>query len=125
MTGGFFYVLLQAGWSPGADVDERQLAAHALPRGDDDDLRRDHRLPGRHRVCRAHRHTPRCGPSASSRNRLLLWGIAFELAFAAAVIYVPALQGIFGTESLGADELLLARLVPAARVGLGRAAPLG
>lgn len=30
-------------------------------------------------------------------NRLLLWGIAFEVAFAAAVITIPALQHIFGT----------------------------
>ena len=35
-------------------------------------------------------------------NRLLLWGIAFELAFAAVVIYVPPLQAIFGTDDLGA-----------------------
>jgi magnesium-transporting ATPase (P-type) len=30
-------------------------------------------------------------------NRLLLWGIAFELAFAAAVVTVPVLQDVFGT----------------------------
>ncbi len=30
-------------------------------------------------------------------NRFLLWGIAFEVAFAAALIYVPALHGLFGT----------------------------
>lgn len=28
-------------------------------------------------------------------NRLLLWGIAFEIAFAAALIYVPGLDGVF------------------------------
>jgi magnesium-transporting ATPase (P-type) len=39
-------------------------------------------------------------------NRLLLWGIAFELAFAAAVIYVPPLQAVFGTAALEADALL-------------------
>ena len=36
-------------------------------------------------------------------NRLLLLGIAFELVFAAALIYVPALQPIFHTTALGAD----------------------
>ncbi|MFF0341652.1 cation-translocating P-type ATPase [Kribbella sp. NPDC004875] len=30
-------------------------------------------------------------------NRLLLWGIAFEVVFAAAVVALPALQSIFGT----------------------------
>ena len=39
-------------------------------------------------------------------NRLLLWGIAFELVFAAAVIYLPPLQSVFGTASLGVDALL-------------------
>ena len=33
-------------------------------------------------------------------NRLLLAGIAFELLFATAVIYLPALQTIFGTAPL-------------------------
>jgi hypothetical protein len=36
----------------------------------------------------------------------LLWGIAFELVFAAAVIYLPPLQSVFGTASLGVDALL-------------------
>ena len=38
-------------------------------------------------------------------NRLLLWGILFELTFAAAIIYLPPLQSIFGTASLSAVEL--------------------
>jgi Ca2+-transporting ATPase len=33
-------------------------------------------------------------------NRFLLFGIAFELVFAAVLMYVPALQGLFGTTSL-------------------------
>jgi calcium-translocating P-type ATPase len=33
-------------------------------------------------------------------NRLLLWGIAFELAFTAALIYLPPLQAVFGTAAL-------------------------
>jgi magnesium-transporting ATPase (P-type) len=39
-------------------------------------------------------------------NRLLLAGIAFELAFAAALIYLPALQPIFGTAALSPVDLL-------------------
>jgi calcium-translocating P-type ATPase len=45
-------------------------------------------------------------------NRLLLWGIAFELAFAAAVIYVPALQAAFGTAALGWVELAVLATFP-------------
>jgi magnesium-transporting ATPase (P-type) len=43
-------------------------------------------------------------------NRLLLAGIAFELAFAATLIYLPALQAVFGTAPLPGWVLLL--LVP-------------
>ncbi|WIM97321.1 cation-transporting P-type ATPase [Actinoplanes oblitus] len=38
-------------------------------------------------------------------NRLLLWGILFELVFTAAVIYTPWLQHIFGTTALNAAQL--------------------
>ena len=38
-------------------------------------------------------------------NRLLLWGIAFELVFAALLVYVPPLQRVFGTAALGPAEL--------------------
>ncbi|HUN30529.1 MAG TPA: cation-translocating P-type ATPase C-terminal domain-containing protein [Trebonia sp.] len=38
-------------------------------------------------------------------NRYLLGGIAFSLAFAAALIYVPALQSVFGTAALSPAQL--------------------
>jgi calcium-translocating P-type ATPase len=38
-------------------------------------------------------------------NRHLLAGIGFSLAFAAVIVYVPPLQGIFGTASLGPAQL--------------------
>ncbi|MGZ3678805.1 MAG: cation-translocating P-type ATPase [Ktedonobacterales bacterium] len=42
-------------------------------------------------------------------NPLLLWGIAFEIAFTTALIYLPPLQALFGTRPLGlADVALLA-----------------
>ena len=45
----------RAGWRPG-DADRRRApAAPRLPAGHDDDVRRHRRLPGRHRVRRAHR----------------------------------------------------------------------
>jgi calcium-translocating P-type ATPase len=40
-------------------------------------------------------------------NRLLLWGIVFELAFAAALIYLPPLQDVFGTAALPAHLVLI------------------
>ncbi|MGN6404520.1 cation-translocating P-type ATPase [Sinomonas sp.] len=43
-------------------------------------------------------------------NRLLLWGIAFEIAFSAAIVYVPPLQAIFGTASPYPWQILM--LVP-------------
>jgi len=38
-------------------------------------------------------------------NRYLLGGIAFSLAFAAALIYLPALHGFFGTAALSPSQL--------------------
>ncbi|MEW1959631.1 cation-transporting P-type ATPase [Kineococcus sp. NPDC059986] len=38
-------------------------------------------------------------------NPLLLWGIAFEIAFTAAVVYLPWLQDVFGTSSLSLDQV--------------------
>jgi hypothetical protein len=46
--------------------------------------------------------------------RFLLWGMAFELVFAVAIIYVPALQPVFGTAPL--DPLCW--LLPGARAPL-------
>ena len=45
-------------------------------------------------------------------NRLLLWGIGFELILAAAIIYAPPLQSLLATESLQPDALLLALPFP-------------
>jgi magnesium-transporting ATPase (P-type) len=39
-------------------------------------------------------------------NRLLLWGIAFELVLAAIFVYAPPFHALLGTASLTADELL-------------------
>ncbi|MEO3811558.1 cation-transporting P-type ATPase [Sphaerisporangium sp. B11E5] len=40
-------------------------------------------------------------------NRLLLWGIAFEVLFAAAVVLLPPLQRLFGTAVPGPAQLAL------------------
>ena len=45
-------------------------------------------------------------------NRLLLWGIASEIVFTAALVYAPPLQDIFGTAALGPAELALLAPMP-------------
>jgi hypothetical protein len=45
-------------------------------------------------------------------NRLLLWGIAFELALAALVIYVPPFQAMLATAALSPVDLLFALPFP-------------
>ena len=111
VTGGFFYVLLQAGWSPGDEVDSgsslhtQYLAATTMT------------FAGI-TACQVGTAFAARTTRASLRsigfwtNKLLLWGIAFELVFAAAVIYLPPLQDLFATASLGWDELLLLALFP-------------
>ena len=43
---------------------------------------------------------------------MLLQGIAFELAFSAALIYLPPLQALFGTRPLGLPEIGLLAIFP-------------
>jgi magnesium-transporting ATPase (P-type) len=45
-------------------------------------------------------------------NPLLLWGIGFELAFTAALIYVPFFQDVFGTAALDPTHLALLAVFP-------------
>ena len=55
-------------------------------------------------------------------NRLLLWGIAFELVLAAVLIYAPPFQALLGTSALSARHAAVRRPVPLHRLGRGRAA---
>lgn len=45
-------------------------------------------------------------------NRLLLWAILSEIAFAAGLIYLPPLQDLFGTAALGPVELAILAIFP-------------
>jgi calcium-translocating P-type ATPase len=100
VTAGFFWVLWRAGWQPGTALPDPIYAQAttmtfagivACQIGTAFAARTDH---------------------ASLRsigvfsNPLLLGGIAFELVFTAAVIYLPPLQAVFGTAALGGTELL-------------------
>ncbi len=111
VTGGFLFVLAGAGWSPG-DATGSGSALH------DDYLTATTMTFAGITACQV-------GTAFAARtsrvslkqigvfsNPLLLWGIAFELAFAAAVIYLPPLQDVFQTEALGGRELALLACFP-------------
>jgi magnesium-transporting ATPase (P-type) len=101
VTAGFFWSLWRSGWHPGAAIDGhpyRQATTMtfagivACQIGTAFAARTD-RAPLR--------------SIGLFSNRLLLAGIAFELAFAAALIYLPPLQQIFGTAALSPADLLV------------------
>jgi magnesium-transporting ATPase (P-type) len=50
-------------------------------------------------ACRSDRHS--AFTIGFFTNKLILWGIAFELLFIAALIYVPFFQKIFNTAAVG------------------------
>jgi len=111
VTGAFLLVLVEAGWSPGD------------PTGTGSALHEDYLLATT--VVFAGITTCQVGTAFATRtsheslrrigvftNRMLLWGIAFELAFAAAIVYVPWLQDIFGTAALGVREIAVLATFP-------------
>ncbi|RRO14088.1 cation-transporting P-type ATPase [Saccharopolyspora rhizosphaerae] len=93
---GFFAVLLAAGWRPGADVSENAVLHHAYLQATT--------------VTFLGIVFCQIGTAFASRtqyvglrdigltsNKLLLAGCAFELLFAAAIVYLPPLRGVFNT----------------------------
>jgi magnesium-transporting ATPase (P-type) len=103
---GFFSVLTSAGWRPGDAVGDGTALHHAY-------LQATTMTFLGIVVCQV-------GTAFAARtdrvalrtlgfftNRLLLWGIAFELGFAAALIYVPPFQDVFGTVALTPGMVLL------------------
>ncbi len=111
VTGGFFYVLLAAGWSPG-DATGTGSALH------DAYLAATTMTFAGITACQVGTAFATRTTDSSLReigifsNRLLLWGIAFELAFAAALIYLPPLQSLFATGPLGATEIAILATFP-------------
>jgi calcium-translocating P-type ATPase len=111
VTGGFFYVLLANGWSPGdptgngSDLHETYLVATTMTFAGITACQVGTAFATR----TTHSSLRRIGFLS---NRLLLWGIAFEMLFAAALIYLPPLQDLFATGPLGATELAILATFP-------------
>ncbi len=104
VLGGFFLVLTTAGWTPGD------------PTGKGAPLHGDYLVATT--MTFAGITACQVGTAFATRtsrgslrqigvfsNPLLLWGIAFELAFAAALIYLPPMQSAFGTAALSPAQL--------------------
>ena len=106
VLGAFFTVLLQGGWHPGAATGSGHVLHPVYVRATT--------------VLWLGIVACQVGTAFASRtdraslfqvgvfsNRWLLWGIASEVAFAAAVVYVPVLQPVFGTAALTPTQVLL------------------
>jgi magnesium-transporting ATPase (P-type) len=101
---GFFAVLWRAGWVPGDRTGPGTPLNHAYREATTATF-------GGIVACQVGTAFASRTESASLRsvglltNPLLLYGIAFELAFAAALVYLPPLQQLFGTAALPPSAL--------------------
>ncbi len=109
VMGGFFFELLGAGWSPGDPVEAGAPLHQAYMQATTIAFLGIVACQvGTAMAARTDRVTlARVGLFS---NHLLLWGIAFEIAFSAALVTIPQMQELFGTAipSAGALGLLLA-----------------
>jgi magnesium-transporting ATPase (P-type) len=102
----FLYTLLNAGWSPGDPTGAGSALHHTyLQATTSTFLAIVFCQVGTAFAARTERVSLRS--VGVTTNKMLLWGIAFELGFAGAVAYVPALQRIFDTADVSFDVLLL------------------
>ena len=106
VMGGFFFVLLRAGWHPGDAVGPGQPLHDSY-------LEATTMVFAGIVACQIGTAFASRTSWASLRsvgvfsNRLLVWGIAFEIAFTAALIYLPPLHGLFGTAPLSPVDLAI------------------
>ncbi len=109
VMGAFVAPLLAAGWRPGDDVTDGSALHHAyLVATTMTFLGIVACQVGTAMAARTQRAS--LLTIGVFTNRLLLGGIAFELVFAAAVAYLPAMQGVFGTADPSA--WMIALLLP-------------
>jgi calcium-translocating P-type ATPase len=102
----FFYVLQRSGWSPGDPTGEGSALHHGYQQATTMTFFSMVACQiGTAFAARTERASLRSVGVLS--NRLLIWGIGFELALAALLIYVPAFQELFGTAALPLTDLLI------------------
>jgi magnesium-transporting ATPase (P-type) len=106
VLGGFFLVLYRAGWRPGdATGSGTPLHSAYLQATTMTFLGIVACQVGTLFAARTDRASLRS--IGILTNRLVLAGIAFELAFSAALVYAPPLQSVFHTEGPPREDLLL------------------
>lgn len=111
VLGAFFAVLYAAGWHPGADVSAGAPLHHVYLQATTASFTAIVFCQlGTAFAARTERVSLRA--VGLTTNRLLLAGIAFELAFTAALVYVPWLQDLFGTAALPAWVIALMLPMP-------------
>jgi calcium-translocating P-type ATPase len=108
---GFFFVLLRAGWHLGAPVGPGHVLHHAYLTATT--MTFFGMVAGQIGTAFAAR-TDRASLRSVGvfSNRLLLWGIAFELVLAAILIYAPPFQALLSTAALSPADLLFALPFP-------------
>ncbi|MFI5541879.1 cation-translocating P-type ATPase [Nocardia sp. NPDC051900] len=96
---GFFFVLLHGGWHPGDPTGPGSPLHHTYQQATT--MTFFGMVAGQIGTAFAAR-TDRASLRSIGvlSNRLLLWGIAFELALAAIIIYTPVMQSLLGTAAL-------------------------
>ncbi len=104
VMGGFFVTLLRAGWQPGLPTGQGSPLNHAYMQAT------TVTWLGIVACQVGTAFAVRTGYASLwsvgvFRNRFLLCAIAFELAFAAVLIYLPAMHGLFGTAALTPAQL--------------------
>ena len=119
---GFFAVLWRAGWAPGDPTGAGHAAEPRLPRGHHRDIRRDRRMPDRHRV----RVTD--GVSVAARGRLAdqpdaAVGHRVRSGIRRRRGLPPAAAAAVRDRGAGTWHARPHRTVPVRRLGAGRAAP--
>jgi magnesium-transporting ATPase (P-type) len=104
--GAYFYVLLRAGWHPNDPVGVGDPLHHAYQQATTMTfLSMVVAQIGTAFAARTERASLRSVGVFS--NRLLLWGIAFELALAALFVYTPLFQSLLGTAAPPPQDLLI------------------
>jgi magnesium-transporting ATPase (P-type) len=111
VTAGYFWVLTLGGWTPGADVsDTSELHEVYLQATTMTFLGIVACQVGTAFAARTERSSIfEVGPFT---NRLLLWGIAFELAFSAALVGLPGLSSMLGMAAPPVQALAVLPLFP-------------